>query len=262
VNLSVTINFTSTAQMLEFFSRPTGVISPVDRPDAGMTFPPLPQPTPDPAQVFGAPSAAAVVPSSTVPAVPTATSVVATPPVPAPPTVSAAPAPAAPVIPSASAPAVERDAAGLPWDGRIHASTKTKNADHTWRNKRGVDEAELARVTAELRGLPAPAVVAAPPAPAAPPVPPAVISPAAAALPAQALAAAPAAPRIITFGELMVKLQAPMVSGQLPREKLSEVLARLGCPTGIPELVHRPDLVPAADAELCTMLGLPVGAPA
>lgn len=30
-------------------------------------------------------------------------------------------------------PLPEKDSAGLPWDGRIHAGTKARNADGTWR---------------------------------------------------------------------------------------------------------------------------------
>lgn len=66
------------------------------------------------------------------------------------------PAVNAPVV--ASAPAqntgsalVDVDRDGLPWDARIHASSKVKNADGKWRVKRGVDDALIAQVTAELR---------------------------------------------------------------------------------------------------------------
>lgn len=258
MTVSVTMTFDNPGQMLEFFSRGCGVISPVDRPDAGAL---PPQPEPSPAQVFGAPSVAAAAPSLTVPAAPMVSSV-PTPPAPAAPTVSAAPAPTAPAAPSGSAPGVELDADGLPWDGRIHASTKTKNADGTWRGKRGVDDAEVARVVAELKGLPAP-VAPVPPAP--------YITAEAAALPASPVAnlhvggtvappPAPATPAGITFGELMVKLQGPMVSGTLPGPKLTEVLARYGCPQGVTQLMHVPHLVPAVDAELSAMLGMPAGA--
>jgi len=44
------------------------------------------------------------------------------------------------------------DASGLPWDGRIHAAAKSLNKDGTWRARRGVDEATVTTVTAELRG--------------------------------------------------------------------------------------------------------------
>lgn len=50
--------------------------------------------------------------------------------------------------------AATTDAAGLPWDERIHAGSKVMNADGTWRRKRGVDEATAQAVEAELRGVP------------------------------------------------------------------------------------------------------------
>jgi hypothetical protein len=52
----------------------------------------------------------------------------------------------------AETPAPETDAAGLPWDERIHASTKALNVDGTWRRRRNIDTAEIARVEAELKG--------------------------------------------------------------------------------------------------------------
>lgn len=57
-------------------------------------------------------------------------------------------APTAPVPASA-----ELDSAGLPWDKRIHASTRAKLQDGTWRKLRGVDEALIATVEAELRAV-------------------------------------------------------------------------------------------------------------
>lgn len=44
------------------------------------------------------------------------------------------------------------DKNGLPWDERIHAGTKALNADGTWKKRRGVDDATVAAVTAELTG--------------------------------------------------------------------------------------------------------------
>lgn len=43
------------------------------------------------------------------------------------------------------------DKNGLPWDERIHSSSKNQNADGTWRYLRGGDTAERAAVEAELR---------------------------------------------------------------------------------------------------------------
>lgn len=44
----------------------------------------------------------------------------------------------------------EFDKRGMPWDERIHASSKSINADGTWRNKRGIDKETLEAVENEL----------------------------------------------------------------------------------------------------------------
>lgn len=89
-------------------------------------------------------------------------------------TVSTVPAP------TATAPAV--DSAGIPWDARIHSSSKTTVADGTWRAKKGLNPVVKQQVEAELRGVPvvptvpvAAGSISAPVAPAipTPPVPPA-----------------------------------------------------------------------------------------
>lgn len=67
---------------------------------------------------------------------------------------AAAPAPSGPV---------ELDADGLPWDERIHASTKTKTQKNQWTKRKGVDDATIARVLAELQGAQAPALPQPPP---------------------------------------------------------------------------------------------------
>lgn len=62
--------------------------------------------------------------------------------------------------PGATATNDNLDSAGLPWDARIHAGSRERNTDGSWRVRRrpkGVEESEweatLARVTAELRDL-------------------------------------------------------------------------------------------------------------
>jgi hypothetical protein len=45
------------------------------------------------------------------------------------------------------------DADGLPWDGRIHSSSKALLADGRWRQRRNTDPAVVAAVTAELRAV-------------------------------------------------------------------------------------------------------------
>ena len=58
----------------------------------------------------------------------------------------------------------ELDAAGLPWDERIHAGTKTKTQKNEWTKRKGVADNVVAAVTAELRQLypPVPAATATP----------------------------------------------------------------------------------------------------
>lgn len=63
----------------------------------------------------------------------------------------------------------EVDADGIPWDERIHSSSKAIVADGTWRKKRGVNEVYFGEVVAELQA----AQEGEPTAPPAPPAPPA-----------------------------------------------------------------------------------------
>ena len=47
---------------------------------------------------------------------------------------------------------LELDSEGLPWDKRIHSSSKNKNADGSWRIRKGVDKDLVNKVKIELRG--------------------------------------------------------------------------------------------------------------
>lgn len=126
-------------------------------------------PAPLPLGATAAPFIAVAAPSLTAPADTTATTFAGTlsaPVPPAPTTAPAAPVPTAPAAPSTHASGVDLDKHGLPWDGRIHAGTKRKNADGSWTAKRGVDPTLVAGVEAELRQVMG-APVAAPLAPAA-----------------------------------------------------------------------------------------------
>lgn len=97
---------------------------------------------------FAAPSIVVVDQSSTVP-VETQLSLTLPTELPAP-VVTAVPEVAVQPAPPTS-PASDVDAKGLPWDHRIHASSKAKNADGSWRAKRGVDAALVTLVEDELR---------------------------------------------------------------------------------------------------------------
>lgn len=127
---------------------------------------------------------------------------------------------------------VDVDADNLPWDERIHASTKTKNKDGTWRALRGVDPDILARVTAELKGVMGAKVEPTGDAPAAPPIPP-----------------APPAPEIplATNDEYsqLVDLIASHKGGLTP-EWVNRVVAYCGAPGGtLQSIANNPELVTA-----------------
>lgn len=95
---------------------------------------------------------------------------------PPPPPASAVPPPASEALlqqeanRATGATAADLDANGIPWDERIHAGTKVKNADNTWRIKRGADPALVTSVTAELKAASTtqPAAADAPPPPTEP----------------------------------------------------------------------------------------------
>lgn len=51
---------------------------------------------------------------------------------------------------NAAHPTVELDVHGYPWDDRIHSSSKSKNADGSWRGRKGVPPPTITKVKAEL----------------------------------------------------------------------------------------------------------------
>jgi hypothetical protein len=211
------------------------------------------------------PAIPVAVPVATVPVPP-----VDTPPVPASEALLQAEAarvvPPAPTTPAAPPPGVDVDATGLPWDARIHASTKTKKGDQTWTAKRGVDKALVDQVTAELK-----AIMAAPVPPVAKtsvPVAPVVTDPAAAfgagaappaapapapTPPVDAVPAAPAAPEsdagMGEFARVMRVVVAKQAAGGLSTEMTTGIAQQLGL-TGVRDLAKRPDLIPAFEALL------------
>lgn len=147
----------------------------------------------------------------------------------------------------------------IPWDNRIHASSKKVNADGTWRLKPGIDrENLLPQVEAELAALVAdmPAVAPTPPAsvPAPNPIeqtatvappPPATEQPhGSTAAEAEQLAQIPtgAAVPVSTFPELLPLVTAAKHAGTLTDEKINEVLAEIGL-TAFGQLAVRTDLV-------------------
>lgn len=129
------------------------------------------------------------------------------------------------VIPAPAATAT-LDKSGLPWDGRIHASSKAMNANGTWRGKRGVLPAVIASVEAELRQ------VLAIPAPS----------------PNPGIAAAPPPPPASTadvekqYIDLFGRASSAMSAGKLTQEQLQKCCEAVGLPS-FPMLGNRLDLV-------------------
>ena len=162
------------------------------------------------------------------------------------------------------------DAKGLPWDNRIHAGTKRKNADGSWTAKRGVDPALVATVEAELRQVmgaapaplaqgvapaPTPASVAAsttvPPAPTgavpqpvAPPPAPAPVAGAAPSMPAAPSAAPGEVPADARqqFVGLVGRASAAIQGQKVTQAEVNQICADSGIPA-LPLLANRLDLV-------------------
>jgi hypothetical protein len=107
------------------------------------------------------------------------------------------------------------DSAGVPWDERIHASTKTKVADGTWKKKRGITPAYYDSIVATLKGTtPEPTVVLPPPPPAPEPEQTVVLPP-----------PPPPAVEIDTFAEFDAKVLAYIASAESTQGKLDRVTA-------------------------------------
>lgn len=168
--------------------------------------------TADPIAVFGKPSliVSEQGPSVTVPAPPTA----------------AVAGPSAILSGGATV-----DKTGLPWDERIHASSKAMNADGTWRSKRGVDPMTATQVEMQLRQV----MAAPPPSPSSVPDPPPPPPPS---IPVPATAEAQNA-----FVSLVGRASAAISAGKLTQDQLQKVVDSVGIPS-LPMLAIRMDLVP------------------
>lgn len=158
---------------------------------------------------------------------------------------------------------VTLDSEGLPWDHRIHSSSKAfLSKGGGWKKLRGVDPALVATVEAELRAAMGASGPIVPPAPVAPPPPTgtcapgayvngALVTPTAAPIapPPAPVAPAPAAPAkpagAITWPVLMAKI----TERGITKEVATAAANAVGIAT-IPLLTVRPDLVPQVYAIL------------
>jgi len=138
----------------------------------------------------------------------------------------------------------ELDSAGFPWDERIHATTKTKMKDLTWKKARGVDPALVDQVRAETKDVPfAPGSTLTPP-PVMPPEVAAQLTPV-----APPVATSPALDSALTFPGLMTGITGAVKSGRCTQAAIDAVVAHV-CETleidSIVVLCQRPELLDAA----------------
>lgn len=170
--------------------------------------------------------------------------------------------PSAPISSAPTSPgSVELDSAGLPWDARIHASTRTKlKGDGTWKLKRGVHDHEVERVTAELRAIMSAGPASTAEAPAGPSVthtPPAgqFPTPPGSGMTTQAPAGQPApTPTALDFAGLMQRVTAAQTAGKLTPTAIMDAVRSVGL-NALPDLIHRPDLVPAVGDKIQQLTG-------
>lgn len=218
---------------------------------ADLATAPLPPGAPVAAPSIAAAEAFAIVPEATQ-----ATTSTVTPSAPPPP--AALPENTAPTVAPPPASHVELDSAGLPWDARIHAGSKAKIANGTWRKKPGLDPATLQSVEAQLRVLmaaPAPTQVAAPQPTEAPfaaqiaaatggPLP----APSAEQLAAEAKAKA-------DYVALVGRTSAALNAGRITQSEIDQCCADSGV-AAIPLLILRLDLVESVAAKIDAILSV------
>lgn len=166
-------------------------------------------------------------------------------PPPPPPALVPAAAPGAVATTSPAPNSVELDSTGLPWDHRIHASTKTKTAKGVWTRRRGIEDSLVAEVEAQLRAA------MAIPAPPPPPVKHAAEvhgvhgGDGATLQQQQAAASEPAA----AFGTLMTFITERVANKRLTPEQVQAAVQTVGLES-INLVMARQDLIPQILTEL------------
>lgn len=132
---------------------------------------------------------------------------------------------------------VELDAAGIPWDERIHSVARTKTKAGLWRTRKNVTEELVNSVTYELRTRTVPNLIAPSPTVAAP----AVAAPVPPPPPAEIETETP-------FQALMKFVVSCIGQNLLTSEKVIEILKPFGV-GNVVELQSKPDLIgPVTDA--------------
>lgn len=155
------------------------------------------------------------------------------------------------------------DANGIPWDDRIHSTPAKLTTKNVWRAKRGVADALVAQVEAELRaraGQPAPMAAPMPMPPPAPvpvtmppgyppamPMPMPPPAPVPVAPPAPVTPVAPAAAPT-DFNSFMMSIQSLITANKVDAAYFGDLVGRVNAAAGtqfgaITDLATRPDLV-------------------
>jgi len=164
----------------------------------------------------------------------------------------------------------EVDSKGMPWDARIHSSSKAKVADGSWKYRRGVSDEEVKRVENELRnptaevlftGAYIQAVVGADEVKAGEelftaPVPVSGIAPPPplGALPAMSGASGTFEPDLRKeFAQLMIRVAQAKGAGKITTEEVTSALAAHGVPS-LPMLSTKLDRVSAVAAEIDALI--------
>jgi hypothetical protein len=122
---------------------------------------------------------------------------------------------------------VDLDGEGMPWDPRIHASTKTRTQKGLWTKKKGVDDDTYNTITASLKST-----AAAPPAPPAGSLPPPPSPAGASSLPPPPVAQAPEYTELVTL--LAQHTNSPdNPTGRLTQEWIATALKHYGVASGM-----------------------------
>lgn len=143
---------------------------------------------------------------------------------------------------------VELDSKGFPWDGRIHAESKAKVTDGTWRKRRGLDASILAKVEVELKTvMAAPTPTQDAPSPPTEEMPPVMAS----------LVHTPDAPSATDPRDMYVKLigrsSAAMNAGKITQDEIAAICNKYGAPS-LPMVVNRLDLLPQIVADVDALI--------
>ena len=169
---------------------------------------------------------------------------------------------------AAAATNADLDAAGLPWDDRIHSSNKKKNDKGLWWAKRGVTPALKGKVEKELRDTLAanggaavqstPAISTPAPVTGAPALPGSGLPP----MPGSNLPPLPGAAAVDPAYTALVQLiaantqSAANPQGRITDDWVKQVLTHYGVADGnLQNLAHAPQLVPQIDAYIKSALG-------